>query len=160
MITTSNRVPKKKTKNKKQYKASSERRNLYHALPKGSNDSNLAPNQVSLTHTTHTHVSIYTHISATSLALLLRESESLILYSGQEVVAAPRGGGVKMRSMASSGSNRGIAAVVGVGPKLGRSIARKFAHEGYTVAILARDLGTNTTTTTPYTNLYNVVNSI
>ncbi|GMN29990.1 hypothetical protein TIFTF001_002649 [Ficus carica] len=46
-----------------------------------------------------------------------------------------------MRSMASSGSNRGIAAVVGVGPKLGRSIARKFAHEGYTVAILARDLG-------------------
>ncbi|XP_024026065.1 uncharacterized protein LOC112092949 [Morus notabilis] len=46
-----------------------------------------------------------------------------------------------MRSMASSGSKRGIAAVVGVGPKLGRSIARKFAHEGYTVAILARDLG-------------------
>ncbi|POO02760.1 Short-chain dehydrogenase/reductase [Trema orientale] len=46
-----------------------------------------------------------------------------------------------MRSMASSASNRGIAAVVGVGPKLGRSIARKFAHEGYTVAILARDLG-------------------
>ncbi|KAH7566545.1 hypothetical protein ACOSP7_023087 [Xanthoceras sorbifolium] len=46
-----------------------------------------------------------------------------------------------MRSMASSGSCRGIAAIVGVGPKLGRSIARKFAHEGYTVAILARDLG-------------------
>ncbi|KAF3438925.1 hypothetical protein FNV43_RR17200 [Rhamnella rubrinervis] len=46
-----------------------------------------------------------------------------------------------MRSMASSASNRGIAAIVGVGPKLGRSIARKFAHEGYTVAILARDLG-------------------
>ena len=46
-----------------------------------------------------------------------------------------------MRSMASSGSCRGIAAVIGVGPKLGLSIARKFAHEGYTVAILARDLG-------------------
>ncbi|MCD7459138.1 hypothetical protein HAX54_040207 [Datura stramonium] len=42
--------------------------------------------------------------------------------------------------MASSASTRGIAAIVGVGPKLGRSIARKFAHEGYTVAILARDL--------------------
>nr|GMC91473.1 3-ketodihydrosphingosine reductase-like [Ipomoea batatas] len=41
-----------------------------------------------------------------------------------------------------SGSSRGIAAVVGVGPKLGRSIARKFVHEGYTVAILSRDLGT------------------
>ncbi|XP_021274711.1 very-long-chain 3-oxoacyl-CoA reductase [Herrania umbratica] len=46
-----------------------------------------------------------------------------------------------MRSMASSSSTKGIAAIVGVGPKLGRSIARKFAHEGYTVAILARDLG-------------------
>ncbi|KAJ6304877.1 hypothetical protein OIU77_019352 [Salix suchowensis] len=46
-----------------------------------------------------------------------------------------------MRSMASSNSNKGIAAIVGVGPKLGRTIARKFAHEGYTVAILARDLG-------------------
>ncbi|CAK9166456.1 unnamed protein product [Ilex paraguariensis] len=46
-----------------------------------------------------------------------------------------------MRSMASSVSSRGIAAIVGVGPNLGRSIARKFAHEGYTVAILARDLG-------------------
>ncbi|KAH8508475.1 hypothetical protein H0E87_010551 [Populus deltoides] len=46
-----------------------------------------------------------------------------------------------MRSMASSSSNKGIAAIVGVGPKLGRTIARKFAHEGYTVAILARDLG-------------------
>lgn len=43
--------------------------------------------------------------------------------------------------MGSSSSSRGIAAIVGVGPKLGRSIARKFAHEGYTVAILARDLG-------------------
>ncbi|KAG6663187.1 3-oxoacyl-[acyl-carrier-protein] reductase FabG-like isoform X2 [Carya illinoinensis] len=46
-----------------------------------------------------------------------------------------------MRSMASSTSARGIAAIVGVGPKLGRSIARKFAHEGYTVAILSRDFG-------------------
>lgn len=43
--------------------------------------------------------------------------------------------------MASSTSSRGIAAIVGVGPNLGRSIARKFAHEGYIVAILARDLG-------------------
>lgn len=47
----------------------------------------------------------------------------------------------RMRNMGSSTSSRGIAAIVGVGPKLGRSIARKFAHEGYTVAILARDLG-------------------
>lgn len=46
-----------------------------------------------------------------------------------------------MRSITSSAPQRGIAAIVGVGPKLGRSIARKFAHEGYTVAILARDLG-------------------
>ncbi|KAL5714244.1 hypothetical protein ACHQM5_016232 [Ranunculus cassubicifolius] len=46
-----------------------------------------------------------------------------------------------MRNMTSSPSPKGIAAVVGVGPNLGRSIARKFAHEGYTVAILARDLG-------------------
>ncbi|KAJ6378607.1 hypothetical protein OIU78_028776 [Salix suchowensis] len=35
-----------------------------------------------------------------------------------------------MRSMTSSTSIKGIAAIVGVGPKLGRSIARKFAHEG------------------------------
>ncbi|GAB4847008.1 hypothetical protein Ancab_026020 [Ancistrocladus abbreviatus] len=48
-----------------------------------------------------------------------------------------------MRSMgsSSSSSSKGIAAIVGVGPKLGLSVARKFAHEGYTVAILARDLG-------------------
>lgn len=46
-----------------------------------------------------------------------------------------------MRSMGSNSSGKGIAAIVGVGPGLGRSIARKFAHEGYTVAILARDLG-------------------
>lgn len=45
-----------------------------------------------------------------------------------------------IRSMSSSTSPKGIAAIVGVGPNLGRSIARKFAHEGYTVAILARDL--------------------
>ncbi|KAK7346530.1 hypothetical protein VNO80_21051 [Phaseolus coccineus] len=43
--------------------------------------------------------------------------------------------------MPSAASSRGIAAIVGVGPNLGLSIARKFAHEGYTVAILARDLG-------------------
>lgn len=46
-----------------------------------------------------------------------------------------------MRSVAGFQSSKGIAAIVGVGPNLGRSIARKFAHEGYTVAILARDLG-------------------
>ncbi|KAL8211037.1 hypothetical protein R6Q57_005474 [Mikania cordata] len=46
-----------------------------------------------------------------------------------------------MRSVSSSSSARGIVAIVGVGPNLGRSVARKFAHEGYTVAILARDLG-------------------
>ncbi|KAJ8453151.1 hypothetical protein Cgig2_008035 [Carnegiea gigantea] len=53
-----------------------------------------------------------------------------------------------MRSMSSFSSfstttysSKGIAAIVGVGPKLGRSIAHKFAHEGYTVAILSRDLG-------------------
>ncbi|XP_076933810.1 uncharacterized protein LOC143599835 [Bidens hawaiensis] len=45
-----------------------------------------------------------------------------------------------IRSITSSASTRGIAAIVGVGPNLGRSIARKFAHEGYSVAILARDL--------------------
>ncbi|KAJ8546142.1 hypothetical protein K7X08_018725 [Anisodus acutangulus] len=41
----------------------------------------------------------------------------------------------------NTASSRGIAAIVGVGPNLGRYIARKFAHEGYTIAILARDLG-------------------
>ncbi|KAK4765278.1 hypothetical protein SAY86_026368 [Trapa natans] len=46
-----------------------------------------------------------------------------------------------MRSMVSSSSSKGIAAIVGVGPNLGRSITRKFAHEGYVVAILASDLG-------------------
>ncbi|ERM96825.1 hypothetical protein AMTRI_Chr04g184040 [Amborella trichopoda] len=43
--------------------------------------------------------------------------------------------------MTAAPAPKGIVAVVGVGPRLGRSIARKFAHEGYTVAILARDLG-------------------
>ncbi|KAI3844953.1 hypothetical protein MKX03_032957 [Papaver bracteatum] len=48
-----------------------------------------------------------------------------------------------MRNMecGSGASPKGIAAIIGVGPKLGRSIARKFSQEGYTVAILARDLG-------------------
>ncbi|KAK9046607.1 hypothetical protein V6N11_052492 [Hibiscus sabdariffa] len=46
-----------------------------------------------------------------------------------------------MRRMTSSITTRGVVATVGVGPKLGRSIAHKFAHERYTVAILARDLG-------------------
>ncbi|GER30859.1 3-oxoacyl-[acyl-carrier-protein] reductase FabG [Striga asiatica] len=35
---------------------------------------------------------------------------------------------------------KGICAIVGVGPKLGRSIARKFSKEGHTIAILSRDL--------------------
>ncbi|KAK9045993.1 hypothetical protein V6N11_051896 [Hibiscus sabdariffa] len=46
-----------------------------------------------------------------------------------------------MRRMASSITARGVATTVGVGPKLRRSIAHKFAHERYTVAILTRDLG-------------------
>ncbi|KAK8693532.1 hypothetical protein V6N13_071112 [Hibiscus sabdariffa] len=46
-----------------------------------------------------------------------------------------------MRRMASSITARGVPATVGVGPKLGLSIAHKFAHERYTVAIPARDLG-------------------
>ncbi|XP_012452918.1 uncharacterized protein LOC105774893 [Gossypium raimondii] len=48
---------------------------------------------------------------------------------------------LKMRRITSSNTAKGVAAIVGVGPQLGLSIARKFAHEGYTVAILARDLG-------------------
>ncbi|CAO2827971.1 unnamed protein product [Amaranthus hypochondriacus] len=47
----------------------------------------------------------------------------------------------KSSSFSSSTPSKGIAAIVGVGLKLGKSIARKFAHEGYTVAILSRDLG-------------------
>jgi ribose/xylose/arabinose/galactoside ABC-type transport system permease subunit len=35
----------------------------------------------------------------------------------------------------------GVAVVIGVGPGLGLSIARRFAREKYTVAILSRDLG-------------------
>ncbi|XP_068636968.1 uncharacterized protein [Aristolochia californica] len=46
-----------------------------------------------------------------------------------------------MRPLSSSTVAKGVVAVVGVGPRLGRSIAHKFAHEGYTVAILARNLG-------------------
>ncbi|KAK8575340.1 hypothetical protein V6N13_033412 [Hibiscus sabdariffa] len=48
---------------------------------------------------------------------------------------------LKMRRMSSSITARGVAATVGFIPKLGRSIVHKFAHERYTVAILARDLG-------------------
>ncbi|KAK8626782.1 hypothetical protein V6N13_134414 [Hibiscus sabdariffa] len=43
--------------------------------------------------------------------------------------------------MASSITAKGVAVIVGVGPKLERSIDYKFSHERYTVAILARDLG-------------------
>lgn len=59
------------------------------------------------------------------------------------ILPVPCASPAKMRNMVSASSPRGIATIVGVGPKLGRSIARKFAHEGYTVAILARDLGTH-----------------
>ncbi|KAK8561551.1 hypothetical protein V6N13_149278 [Hibiscus sabdariffa] len=45
-----------------------------------------------------------------------------------------------MHRMASSTTARGVVATVSVGPKFGRSIAHKFAHERYIVAILARDL--------------------
>ncbi|KAL5221621.1 hypothetical protein ABZP36_026334 [Zizania latifolia] len=45
-----------------------------------------------------------------------------------------------LRSVSGSNSSRGIAAVVGVGPRLGSAVARKFASEGYTVAMLSRDL--------------------
>ncbi|KAK8661429.1 hypothetical protein V6N13_091033 [Hibiscus sabdariffa] len=48
---------------------------------------------------------------------------------------------LKMHRMASSITARGVDTTVGVGPKLGRFIAHKFAHERYTIAILARDLG-------------------
>eukprot|EP00252_Welwitschia_mirabilis_P018031 TRINITY_DN40199_c0_g1_i1.p1 TRINITY_DN40199_c0_g1~~TRINITY_DN40199_c0_g1_i1.p1 ORF type:complete len:160 (+),score=20.35 TRINITY_DN40199_c0_g1_i1:259-738(+) len=37
-------------------------------------------------------------------------------------------------------TSRGVVAVVGVGRRLGRSIAKRFAHEGYTIAILSRNL--------------------
>ncbi|CAO2207025.1 unnamed protein product [Urochloa humidicola] len=45
-----------------------------------------------------------------------------------------------LRSVSGSNSSRGIAAVVGVGPRLGSAVARKFASEGYTIAILSGDL--------------------
>lgn len=48
---------------------------------------------------------------------------------------------LSLRSVSGSNSSRGIAAVVGVGPRLGSAVARKFASEGYTIAILSRDLG-------------------
>lgn len=50
---------------------------------------------------------------------------------------------LSLRSVSGSNSSRGIAAVVGVGPRLGSAVARKFASEGYTIAILSRDLGTS-----------------
>ncbi|URE42391.1 short chain dehydrogenase [Musa troglodytarum] len=45
-----------------------------------------------------------------------------------------------MRSMSCSTSPKGIAAIVGVGPRLGRSVARKFAHEGYTLSRFADEI--------------------
>ena len=50
---------------------------------------------------------------------------------------------LSLRSVSGSNSSRGIAAVVGVGPRLGSAVARKFASEGDTIAILSRDLGTS-----------------
>lgn len=47
----------------------------------------------------------------------------------------------KLLDMCSASSVKRVAVIVGVGPKLGLSIAWKFAHEGYNVAILARDAG-------------------
>lgn len=94
------------------------------------------------------HIYIYQILpSKTSSKLLVQFLVKFINGPGAQILTSqnkkknPRSS-AKMRSMTSSTSNKGIAAIVGVGPKLGRSIARKFAHEGYTVAILARDLGT------------------
>ncbi|KAJ8480531.1 hypothetical protein OPV22_024258 [Ensete ventricosum] len=61
-------------------------------------------------------------------------------YLLHRIIPSPSCHLANMRSVSCSTSPKGIAAIVGVGPKLGRSVARKFAHEGYTVAILARDL--------------------
>lgn len=47
--------------------------------------------------------------------------------------------------VAEFGAMVGVAAVVGVGPGLGAAVARRFASEGYVVAMMARDLGTFTT---------------
>lgn len=60
--------------------------------------------------------------------------------SVSKTVTSPAPACNNMRFMSSSTSPKGVAAIVGVGPKLGRSVARKFAQEGFTVAILARDL--------------------
>eukprot|EP00250_Pteridium_aquilinum_P014423 c21978_g1_i2 orf=461-1150(+) len=46
---------------------------------------------------------------------------------------------VRWSSSASSSERKGVVAVVGVGPGLGYSIAQRFVHEGYTVAIFARN---------------------
>lgn len=52
------------------------------------------------------------------------------------------GGGLGWNKVVPNASE-GVVAVVGVGPGLGAAIARRFARERYIVAILARDLGSN-----------------
>lgn len=55
-----------------------------------------------------------------------------------ECVGVCVSGAMERISPSSSQQGRGIVAVVGVGPGLGFSIARRFAREGYSVVILAR----------------------
>ncbi|KAI5075276.1 hypothetical protein GOP47_0009352 [Adiantum capillus-veneris] len=46
---------------------------------------------------------------------------------------------LKLNNNACTSDRKGVVAVVGVGPGLGYSIAQRFVHEGYTVAIFARN---------------------
>lgn len=46
---------------------------------------------------------------------------------------------IRWNSNPSCSDRKGVVAVVGVGPGLGYSIAQRFVHEGYTVAIFARN---------------------